>query len=411
MRPHAHTDAEEHPAERQERLLAAAVGILTGDEGASTVSLRERLGAPEMRRIEEAIREIAEQYQAEHAASGGSGRIKDAVADLARIERACVELAAAFDEAGQDAYNALSGYGPGGITFRNIAWGGTHGRKHLETGLDFGTLVKVTSRYQIPIGPEPSSADALDEIHRIAIAQQDELAALRTQRMAHRQRDPLAWEDPSSDCRAALDARIDKLQGSVSSYGMTDADHGDAIHWPEAVAALGAMVGTYRSDFATRFRTEMERQRDIREYGADGAKNLAEADGSRNKSGRGDDGGKQNLNNIMRGSPKWILVRECLSILDIFTEYWNPNDISGARSGRFFRFVLAVYGYAANEEVELKTSKGAKDYTAGLAHPIRLAVKVGPRLRQLNMRGGELSGSEREEQQALWQAWNEGPRR
>lgn len=414
MRPHLPEEGREPQAQRQERLLAQAVGILMGDEDATTAELQQRFGPAEVRRVEEAIQDIAEQYRSEDQAARESGRINDAATALTRIEAACAELAAAFDEAGQDAYNVLNGLGPGGTQFTNMMWSSTHGQKHIAQGLDFDTVTGVAGRYQMPLSGAHSSGEALAEIHRVAADRKAELARLTAQWWRQRTIDPGPEAEELSSSRARLRARIDKLQALASPSQGT----GDPVFWPEAVAALGAMIGAVRQDYEERFRPEAARLRNVRDQGPGGTlhpsahtPSKARGKSSAAKPSREparDTGGKQNLSHIMRGAPKWILTRECWGILEMFDAYWHPDDVDGSRSGRFFRFVLAVYAYAADEEVEEETGKGDKDYTAGLGHHIRAAVSIGPRLRRRKMFSDRLTERQREEVGSLQQAWADG---
>lgn len=352
----------ETSAERQERLLWEAVGILTDLEGLTTVQLQRKLGLDEVRRIEEALTAIATEYRAEEAASQQGRRINDAAKDLANIENACAALAAAFDKAGQDAYNVLHGLGPGGTNFRTLAWGLPRpGSEQVEGLHHFRQLVAITNRYHLPLGPQTPSAEGLDQL-------------------------------------------------------LARPGHDDPVFWPEAVAAFGKMIGVIRDDYELRFRKEVRKLKDIRDHGPQGtlptsARNLVKA--KKKLAGKkpprneeGDEGGHQNLSNIMRGPPKWILVRECCSLLQDIG-HRSPNEATGSRSGWFFRFVLKVYGIAADVDVE------EGEGTAGLDKHVGLVVHVVPRLsllvqRDLGVMSPPLSDREREELGSLRRAWMDG---
>ncbi|CAM3343519.1 hypothetical protein MEME101129_28195 [Methylobacterium mesophilicum] len=178
--------------------------------------LQARFGLNELRRAEEWVGSRAQTYKYEAGLSARSARIKDATASLLRIEKACAELACAFDEASPDAYSVLEGYGPAGTNYRHLGWK----PRGSSTVRDFQTLLAITGRYLLPMGPSHGPEDRVTEMLSIG---------------------------PSSvQPRTVISA--DKV------YTVC----GEPISWSDAVAALGMRIAMVREDFDERFQ-----QRDI----------------------------------------------------------------------------------------------------------------------------------------------------
>lgn len=400
----ADTDREETLAERQERFLGEAVGILTETEELDPLQRQRKLGLDEVRRIEDVLTALAQEYRDEDAMSRQSSRrTGDAAKQLADIEAACAALATAFDQAGQDAYNVLNGLGPAGSNFRTIAWGlPGSGESYAEGRRHFGALSTITGRYRLAYGPQEPAAEVLSGLLARGVA-----SILPSERKQVRVRLRRAWRARSG--RRVLRVSFKRLRWTVP---------GSPVFWPEAIAALGMMVGTLREDYELRFEQERRRLADVRDHGPRGslptsARNVAEAEKklATKKPPRNDTGsrgGNQNLSHIMRGHPKWILTRECCNALDGLG-YRSQDEISSAREGWFLRFVIKVYGVATGIDIEMSDGEG----TDGLDKHARLVVHVGPRLRHLVMRSvgamwPPLSELEREELGSLRQVWAEG---
>lgn len=207
-------DYAEPPEERQTRLLAAAVGILLGDEKSETATLRIHFGPQEVRRAEEWVERQAEAYRYEADLSARSARMKDATATLLRIEKACAELARAFDEASPDAYSVLDGYGPGGANYRHLAWK----PRGSGTARDFQTLLAITGQYLLPIGPGHGPEDRVTDMLSIG----PEAVKPRT----------------------------------VVSGDRVYTVPGEPVSWSDAAAALGMRIGILREDFDERFQQQ-----------------------------------------------------------------------------------------------------------------------------------------------------------
>lgn len=400
----ADTDREETLAERQERFLGEAVGILTETEELDPLQRQRKLGLDEVRRIEDVLTALAQEYRDEDAMSRQSSRrIGDAAKQLADIEAACAALATAFDQAGQDAYNVLNGLGPAGSNFRTMAWGlPGSGESYAEGRRHFGALSTITSRYRLAYGPQEPAAEVLGDLLARGVA-----SILPSERKQVRVR--LRGARRTRSGRRVLRVSFKRLRWTVP---------GSPVFWPEAIAALGMMVGTLREDYELRFEQERRRLADVRDHGPRGslptsARNIAEAEKklATKKPPRNDTGsrgGNQNLSHIMRGHPKWILTRECCNALDGLG-YRSQHDVSSAREGWFLRFVIKVYGVATG--IDIENSDG--DGTDGLDKHVRLIVHVGPRLQHLVMRSvgamwPPLSEQEREELGSLRQVWAEG---
>lgn len=402
----ADTDREETLAERQERFLGEAVGILTNTEKLDPLQRQRQLGLDEVRRIEDVLTALAQEYRDEDALSQQSSRrIGDAAQQLADIEDALAAVAMAFDRAGQDAYNVLNGLGPAGSNFRTIAWGlpgAGSGESYAKGRRHFGALSTIAGRYQLPYGPQEPAAEVLGDLLTRGVA-----SILPRDREQVRVRFRGARRTRSG--RRALRVSFKRLRWTVP---------GDPVFWPEAIAALGMMVGTLREDYELRFEPERRRLADVRDHGPQGnlptsARNVAKVEKKlaakkppRNDTGS--KGGNQNLSHMMRGDPKWILTRECCNALDGLG-YRSQHDISSARDGWFLRFVIKVYGVATG--IDIENSDG--DGTDGLDKHARLIVHVGPKLQRLVMRSvgamwPPLSEVEREELGSLRQVWAEG---
>lgn len=402
----ADTDREETLAERQERFLGEAVGILTDTEDLRPLQRQRKLGLDEVRRIEDVLTALAQEYRDEDAMSRQSSRrIGDAAQQLADIEEACAALATAFDRAGQDAYNVLNGLGPAGSNFRTIAWGlpgAGSGESYAKGRRHFGVLSTIAGRYHLAYGPQEPAADVLSDLLTRGVA-----SILPSDREQVRIRFRGARRTRSG--RRALRVSFKRLRWTVP---------GNPVFWPEAIAALGMMVGTLREDYELRFEQERRRLADVRDHGpggnlptserniADAEKKLATKKPPRNDTGNR--GGNQNLSHVMRGHPKWILTRECCNALDGLG-HRSQHEISSAREGWFLRFVIKVYGLATG--IDIENSDG--DGTEGLDKYARLVAHAGPRLQQLAMRSvgamwPPLSAAEREELGSLRQVWAEG---
>lgn len=402
----ADTDRKETLAERQERFLGEAVGILTDTEKLDPLQRQRQLGLDEVRRIEDVLTALAQEYRDEDALSRQSSRrIGDAAAQLADIEEACAALATAFDRAGQDAYNVLNGLGPAGSNFRTIGWGLSgmgSGESYAKGRRHFGALSTITGRYHLAYGPQEPAGEVLGDLLARGVA-----SILPSERKQVRVR--LRGARRTRSGRRVLRVSFKRLRWTVP---------GHPVFWPEAIAALGMMVGTLREDYELRFEQERRRLADVRDHGPRGslptsARNIAEAEKkfATKKPPRNDTGsrgGNQNLSNIMRGHPKWILTRECCNAL-YELGYRSQSEISGAREGWFLRFVIKVYGVATGIDIENNDGEG----TDGLDKHARLVAQVGPLLGHLVQRSvgamsPPLSEAEREKMGSLQQVWAEG---
>lgn len=400
----ADTDKGETLAERQERFLSEAVGILTETEDLAPLQRQRKLHLDEVRRIEDALIALAQEYRDEDAASRQSSRrTGDAAKQLADIEVACTALATAFDQAGQDAYNVLNSLGPAGSNFRTMAWGlPGSGDSYAKSRRHFGVLSTIAGRYRLPYGPQEPAAEVLEGLLAEGAA-----SILPSDRKNVRVRVRCTWRTRSGH-------RV--LRVSLKRLGWTVP--GSPVFWPEAIAALGMMVGTLLEDYELRFEQERCRLADVRDHGPrrslpSSARNVVELERKPaakrpSHSNTGGRGGNQNLSHMMRGNPKWILTRECCNTLDKLG-YRSQNEISGAREGWFLRFVIKVYGVATGIDIENSGGEG----TDGLDKHARLVANVGPRLNHLAQRsagaaGPPLSEIEHEELGSLRQAWAEG---
>ena len=405
MRAPIGTDRKETLTARQERFLGEAVGILTDTEDMGPLRRQQELnGLNEVRRIEDVLIAIADKYRDEDAMSRRSSRrIGDAAKQLADIEAACTTLVTAFDQAGQDAYNILNHLGPVGSNFHTMAWAlPGSGESYAKGRRHFGALGTIAGRYRLPYGPQEPAAEVLGDLLAEGVASilpsEGENVRVRVRR-ARRTRSG----------HRLLRVSIKRLRWTVP---------GNPVFWPEAIAALGMMVGTLLEDYELRFEQERRRLADVRDHGPRGslptsARNVAEAERksaakSLPRNDTGSRGGNQNLSHMMRGHPKWILTRECCEALDKL-RYRSHDELSGAREGWFLRFVIKVYGIATGIDIEMSTGNG----TDGLDKYARLAAHVSPRLNHFAMRsagalGPPLSELEREELGSLRQIWAEG---
>ena len=289
--------------------------------------------------LAEEIKAIAIDYNEAVARHEGSERSEEAikrkanaarythiVEQLGRIENACNELAASFEEAHPYALMALSGGGVPGI--RSPMMG-----QHMREVAAAHDLVR---RYHVPLAPNPSALDDIKEL----------LSSDHT------------YEER---CSAAK-----------------------ALDWSQAARALALIAGGRRLGFAEGFREEMERDRSILHEGADGSlrpsarglkalRTEAERHQRRRKTAepneRRDQGGRQNLADEMWGSPKWALARDSYSLLH---RTGQASTLSAAADLTFVGFLCSMHSYATGEAPEGAGGRGNHGY----GHLADAALKI-----------------------------------
>ncbi|WP_132251555.1 hypothetical protein [Methylobacterium segetis] len=297
------------------------------DTMVSVLAAGEPLSDDEWDAKAEAIKAIATDFNATVAEHEGEDRSDDAkerkknaarhshVAEqIRRIEAACNELAASFEEAHPFTLRVFSG---------ETVVGGIASRMTRHIG-EVGGAFDLTRRYHIPLAPNPS----LPEV-------QDLLSAGHTGEELRR--------------------------------------FSEHLNWTHATRALALIAGARLRDFQEGFHEEVERARSIIDAGADGSLRPSErgigalaTEAERRQRRRKtavpnaptDAGGVQNLADDVYGRPKWNLTRDCYGLL---YEAGHGPDLSAAADGMLVTFAREMHAYATGEHPdEGKRSDGYK---------------------------------------------------
>lgn len=278
----------------------------------SVLAAGEHLSDDEWDAQAEEIKAIATDYNATVAEHEGEDRSDEAkerkrnaarhshvVEQIRRIEAACNELAASFEEAHPFTLRVFSG---------ESALGGFASRmtRHIR---EAGPALNLSGRYHIPLAPNPS----LPEV-------QSYLAAGHTGEELRR--------------------------------------FSENLDWTHAARALAIVAAARLRDFEEGFHAEEERVRSIVNAGADGSLRPSErgiaglaTEAERRQRRRKtaapnaptDAGGVQNLADDVYGRPKWNLTRDCYGLL---YEAGHGPDLSAADNGMLVRFAREMHAYA-----------------------------------------------------------------
>ncbi|MBB2965160.1 hypothetical protein [Methylobacterium sp. R2-1] len=290
------------------------------DRMVSVLSAGEHLSDDEWDTKAEAIKAVATDYNATVAEHEGADRSEEAkrreknaarhshvVDQIRRIEAACNELAASFEEAHPFTLRVFSGESPLGTLASKMT-------RHVR---EVGPAFELTRRYHIPFAPNPALPDV-----------QDIMAA------GH------SGEELRQVARN--------------------------LDWTHAARALALIASARLRDFEESFHEEKDRVRSIADEGANSSLRPSErglaalrTENDRRQrrrktppsNERKDAGGAQNLADEMYGRPKWNLTRDCYGLLH---EAGHGADLSAAAAGMLVEFARDMHAYATGEEPVLK---------------------------------------------------------
>lgn len=259
-----------------------------------------------------------------------SARHVHVLAQLKRIEEACNELAASFEEAHPFTLLTLDGVDVPGLGSPKM-W---HHVSKVASAYD------LARRYNIPLSPNP---EALKEVKDLISA-------------GH-------------------------APGELRNFA-------ECLDWSQAARALGLIAGARRRGFAEGFQGVIERDRSILHEGPDGSlrpsprglKSLrTEADRRQRRrktaapNSRRDEGGRQNLADEAWGAPKWALTRDCYSLLQLAG---YGGTLSAAGDGTLVTFLCSMHAFATGEDTEAATEGGKDRGNHGYGRLAGAAVKI-----------------------------------